>query len=98
MPEFRRVLFRSDRKSTRLKSSHTIISYAVFCLKKKYISRRVNRQFQVVEQKIDALQVFGVRNRTRRTFLANYRQLRFFFLKTGNPQTPTSFPERPHPA
>src|SRR5260370_2983784 len=24
-----------DRKSTRLKSSHTLISYAVFCLKKK---------------------------------------------------------------
>src|SRR3954449_1885527 len=30
--EFRRVL---DRKSTRLNSSHTLISYAVFCLKKK---------------------------------------------------------------
>src|SRR3954463_2081931 len=29
------MLFRSDRKSTRLNSSHTIISYAVFCLKKK---------------------------------------------------------------
>src|SRR5260370_27797794 len=29
------VLFRSDRKSTRLNSSHQIISYAVFCLKKK---------------------------------------------------------------
>src|SRR3954462_16040376 len=25
-----------DRKSTRLNSSHTIISYAVFCLKKKH--------------------------------------------------------------
>src|ERR1022692_5225010 len=32
--EFRRVLFRSDRKSTRLNSSHLVISYAVFCLKK----------------------------------------------------------------
>src|SRR3954466_3484500 len=32
---FRRVLFRSDRKSTRLNSSHTIISHAVFCLKKQ---------------------------------------------------------------
>src|SRR5437588_1478224 len=29
-----------DRKSTRLNSSHTVISYAVFCLKKK---RRRNR-------------------------------------------------------
>src|SRR5947209_16984069 len=29
------VLLRSDRKSTRLNSSHANISYAVFCLKKK---------------------------------------------------------------
>src|SRR5258708_27684242 len=27
--------YRTDRKSTRLNSSHQIISYAVFCLKKK---------------------------------------------------------------
>src|SRR5258708_21888259 len=30
---------RLDRKSTRLNSSHQIISYAVFCLKKKKITR-----------------------------------------------------------
>src|SRR2546426_3370434 len=29
-----------DRKSTRLNSSHLVISYAVFCLKKKKIRRR----------------------------------------------------------
>src|SRR5438132_10876307 len=29
------VAVHSDRKSTRLNSSHTVISYAVFCLKKK---------------------------------------------------------------
>src|SRR5260221_1988606 len=28
----------TDRKSTRLNSSHTVISYAVFCLKKKTIT------------------------------------------------------------
>src|SRR5438034_6722787 len=28
-------LIDADRKSTRLNSSHTVISYAVFCLKKK---------------------------------------------------------------
>src|SRR3989442_10974558 len=28
--------FKEDRKSTRLNSSHVRISYAVFCLKKKY--------------------------------------------------------------
>src|SRR5437588_7278650 len=30
-----------DRKSTRLNSSHTVISYAVFCLKKKEIMHAV---------------------------------------------------------
>src|ERR1039457_6876564 len=28
-------MFKKDRKSTRLNSSHLVISYAVFCLKKK---------------------------------------------------------------
>src|SRR5438132_9140975 len=32
-----------DRKSTRLNSSHTVISYAVFCLKKKTRSRETRR-------------------------------------------------------
>src|SRR5438034_8694406 len=31
-----------DRKSTRLNSSHTVISYAVFCLKKKKTKNYVN--------------------------------------------------------
>src|SRR5256885_11165831 len=31
----RRSIRRQDRKSTRLNSSHLVISYAVFCLKKK---------------------------------------------------------------
>src|SRR5438132_1159825 len=33
-----------DRKSTRLNSSHTVISYAVFCLKKKKKINRVSMQ------------------------------------------------------
>src|SRR5260221_3836291 len=32
-----------DRKSTRLNSSHTVISYAVFCLKKENTSDRACR-------------------------------------------------------
>src|SRR5260221_10336545 len=36
--------FEGDRKSTRLNSSHTVISYAVFCLKKKKHNRRTIRQ------------------------------------------------------
>src|SRR3712207_8042591 len=35
MPKGEKVTIRSDRKSTRLNSSHANISYAVFCLKKK---------------------------------------------------------------
>src|SRR5207244_10737667 len=35
LSEWRHVVGVGDRKSTRLNSSHQIISYAVFCLKKK---------------------------------------------------------------
>src|SRR5256885_12867290 len=36
-----------DRKSTRLNSSHLVISYAVFCLKKKkYITRAASSRTQ----------------------------------------------------
>src|SRR5436190_6259257 len=34
----------SDRKSTRLNSSHTVISYAVFCLKKKNRQSELHRR------------------------------------------------------
>src|SRR5256885_5339901 len=34
-PSMKANLCESDRKSTRLNSSHLVISYAVFCLKKK---------------------------------------------------------------
>src|SRR5690348_17970953 len=37
-----RTLVTKDRKSTRLNSSHPSISYAVFCLKKKKNSIRIN--------------------------------------------------------
>src|SRR5256885_10746539 len=33
----------ADRKSTRLNSSHLVISYAVFCLKKKNLRQLQNR-------------------------------------------------------
>src|SRR5258708_14776923 len=37
------VPHRTDRKSTRLNSSHQIISYAVFCLKKKN-TKKISRE------------------------------------------------------
>src|SRR5947207_12060558 len=38
-----RQIVKGDRKSTRLNSSHTVISYAVFCLKKKKKKKYKNR-------------------------------------------------------
>src|SRR5258707_7914645 len=43
---------RSDRKSTRLNSSHANISYAVFCLKKKK-----NKQFNYVVELFELAKV-----------------------------------------
>src|SRR5256885_12104074 len=37
---------RPDRKSTRLNSSHLVISYAVFCLKKKKQPPRRSRRYR----------------------------------------------------
>src|SRR5947208_9623243 len=45
----RRRYNRLDRKSTRLNSSHQIISYAVFCLKKK---KKQERTIEVDEEQI----------------------------------------------
>src|SRR5258708_26983532 len=51
VPEIRELLARQirdravDRKSTRLNSSHQIISYAVFCLKKKKNTSHFVRPF-----------------------------------------------------
>src|SRR5256885_2282344 len=44
-PQFERweVPAEIDRKSTRLNSSHLVISYAVFCLKKKTIQNTIDR-------------------------------------------------------
>src|SRR5437588_5633894 len=45
---------RKDRKSTRLNSSHTVISYAVFCLKKKKKKNKIqDNQKNQIETSID---------------------------------------------
>src|SRR5256885_11707356 len=53
-PQTRRIRRRQvqDRKSTRLNSSHLVISYAVFCLEKKKKSSR--RRQQRTRSDIDA--------------------------------------------
>src|SRR2546430_6074201 len=47
-PGATRSAFVSDRKSTRLNSSHSQISYAVFCLKKKKKRLTVSVQYDTV--------------------------------------------------
>src|SRR5438132_4725982 len=41
---------RLDRKSTRLNSSHTVISYAVFCLKKKKKDSKTEPQHATIRK------------------------------------------------
>src|SRR5437588_1908361 len=43
-----------DRKSTRLNSSHTVISYAVFCLKKKKEKNKSNETHKQQVKKLDS--------------------------------------------
>src|SRR5256885_8612215 len=46
------ALWRTDRKSTRLNSSHLVISYAVFCLKKKkYHHSRVTHLYNSTDSR-----------------------------------------------
>src|SRR5436309_13092751 len=42
---------RSDRKSTRLNSSHVKISYAVFCLKKKKKKNKIKTRYMITRKK-----------------------------------------------
>src|SRR5258708_24460557 len=51
-----------DRKSTRLNSSHQIISYAVFCLKKKTYHERKHSSATTI--KFDMLREFTERSAT----------------------------------
>src|SRR5205809_4203680 len=48
----RHAATRTDRKSTRLNSSHGYISYAVFCLKKKKHESVMSRSFYQHDQKL----------------------------------------------
>src|SRR5258708_27104073 len=50
-----------DRKSTRLNSSHQIISYAVFCLKKKKVDNNVEMLvYSMYQEKCNVLGNFDI--------------------------------------
>src|SRR4051795_2870389 len=100
------MLFRSDRKSTRLNSSHTLISYAVFCLKK-------NKKQKTQEGGGALHQAAMMREgRSRTPVLSTSRTLAplraaspfisfllffFFFKERGPPGIPPFPPPRPFP-
>src|SRR2546426_1166621 len=48
----------SDRKSTRLNSSHLVISYAVFCLKKKK-NNKISNTIHIIQKLRQIVQLFG---------------------------------------
>src|SRR4051795_7930328 len=92
-----------DRKSTRLNSSHTLISYAVFCLKKKY--RLPNRYHEGTAElqphshlvhPLTHLMAFSPPlPYLHLVSLLPPRSSVFFFLKVG---PPPEFSPFPHPA
>src|SRR5438132_10501978 len=55
-----------DRKSTRLNSSHTVISYAVFCLKKKKKNKKKQKRKKkknAVEEKLTIINTRRIREK-----------------------------------
>src|ERR1039457_3866214 len=90
-----------DRKSTRLNSSHLVISYAVFCLKKKRIQsyskharlsghryfQQHNHNAQSACATVDADHIDSVK-----TSSGKYAKILFFFLMIRRPPRSTLFP------
>src|SRR3954449_63152 len=89
----------SDRKSTRLNSSHTLISYAVFCLKKKKKTRHastVHRSTYAVAHASPAVlyaQCAGQQTPGDRSSFFLLSILVFFFLNNRGPPEFYPFPQ-----
>src|SRR4051795_3874704 len=90
----------SDRKSTRLNSSHTLISYAVFCLKKKEQINEVlaidawdaTLDWRSATQRCLCDQRRAPDARPVHSQLCWYGHSAFFFLKEAGPREFHSFP------
>src|SRR3954449_10183059 len=93
-----------DRKSTRLNSSHTLISYAVFCLKKIFDDLWVGILYVTMRKMVTCarvpLTVYFFNYFWVGILYVNMRKLvigllRFFFLRKGDPPAFPLFPTPP---
>src|ERR1022692_1113137 len=92
---------RTDRKSTRLNSSHLVISYAVFCLKKKK-TKILTHMGESIQTKADSATTTETRRAQRVLFASGdplvdtsllcYALFFFFFLMIRRPPRSTLFP------
>src|SRR5256885_4248942 len=69
----------ADRKSTRLNSSHLVISYAVFCLKKKQISST-----PAVSPRLKNCRRRSPMQKPALAFERSFRQILWYWLLNGN--------------
>src|SRR6202035_3721255 len=87
------VLVGRDRKSTRLNSSHSSISYAVFCLKKKDPRRQLDLPLPAIACAYPIARNRRVSGRTHESAASRARHRRsFFFLMIRRPPKSTLFP------
>src|ERR1022692_2413549 len=84
-----------DRKSTRLNSSHLVISYAVFCLKKKArtesLAQDLGKRFPL-DPHMQPLGLPAIQAQVALDRRTRASGLNFFFLKTPAPPGSTPFP------
>src|SRR3954449_3967144 len=90
-----------DRKSTRLNSSHTLISYAVFCLKKKKTNNNSTKPTSITGPQSDTVthstaDIIDTHHRHRVRVLPSFSAVCFFFffffLMIRRPPRSTLFP------
>src|SRR4051795_11015760 len=90
-----------DRKSTRLNSSHTLISYAVFCLKKQKLvepntrppaTSQAARRNENARAHPASLSPSSVKQDRERRSPVVAAGVGFFFLMIGQPRRSTLFP------
>src|SRR3954463_4531181 len=90
--DFRQEIFRSDRKSTRLNSSHTIISHAVFCLKKDDLAAMDAGVFLDKTADLSCVEDNVLQDNVITVYVLGPHDAVFFFLMIRRPPRSTLFP------